>query len=171
MTALRSFNIHRQECRCSSPFICLLAAIFRKEVITIKQTKAQQSVLRSVKMKGYSYAGASHTKKNLKGFAVESGSPAEDINANNYTLRQRSRMLYMSAPLAAAALKRQRTNIIGASRRLTAKRSDLRRSRRKRGRGTHKRSSRCGRNVSRLAMQPESTTFMECNSSSLSLIR
>ena len=80
--------------------------------------KSQQSVLRSVKMKGYSYAGASHTKKNLKGFTVESGSPAEDINANNYTLRQRSRMLYMSAPIAAAALKRQRTNIIGAGLRL-----------------------------------------------------
>lgn len=72
----------------------------------------------SVQMKGYSYAGASHTKKNLKGFNVESGSPAEDINANNYTLRQRSRMLYMSAPIAAAALKRQRTNIIGAGLRL-----------------------------------------------------
>lgn len=71
-------------------------------------------------MKGYSYAGASHTKKNLKGFTVESGSPAEDINSNNYTLRQRSRMLYMSAPIAAGALKRQRTNIIGAGLRLKA---------------------------------------------------
>lgn len=69
-------------------------------------------------MKGYSHAGASYTKKNLKGFKVESGSPAEDINSNNYTLRQRSRMLYMSAPIAAAALKRQRTNIIGAGLRL-----------------------------------------------------
>ena len=68
--------------------------------------------------KGYSYAGASLTKKNLKGFTVESGSPAEDINANNYTLRQRARMLYMGAPLATAALKRQRTNIVGAGLRL-----------------------------------------------------
>ena len=64
--------------------------------------------------KGYSHAGASYTKKALKGFTVESGSPAEDINANNYTLRQRSRMLYMSAPIATGALKRQRTNIVGA---------------------------------------------------------
>ena len=68
--------------------------------------------------KGYSYAGASLTKKSLKGFAVESGSPAEDINANNYTLRQRARMLYMGAPLATGALKRQRTNIVGAGLRL-----------------------------------------------------
>lgn len=75
-------------------------------------------VIRPVVNKGYSYAGASHTKKALKGFNVESGSPAEDINANNYTLRQRSRMLYMSAPIAAAALKRQRTNIVGSGLRL-----------------------------------------------------
>ena len=73
-----------------------------------------------VRNKGYSYAGASHTKRALKGFEVESGSPVEDINANNYTLRQRSRILYMSAPLAAAALKRQRTNIVGAGLRLKA---------------------------------------------------
>lgn len=70
--------------------------------------------------KGYSHAGASLTKKSLRGFDVESGSPAEDINANAYTLRQRSRMLYMSAPLAAAALKRQRTNVVGAGLRLKA---------------------------------------------------
>ena len=49
---------------------------------------------------------------------MSSGSPVEDINANNYTLRQRSRILYMSAPLAAGALKRQRTNIVGAGLRL-----------------------------------------------------
>ena len=68
--------------------------------------------------KGYSHAGASYTKRAFKGFKVESGAPSEDINANNYTLRQRSRMLYMSAPIATAALKRQRTNIIGAGLRL-----------------------------------------------------
>ncbi len=68
--------------------------------------------------KGYSHGGASYTKKSLKGFRVESGSPAEDINANNYTLRQRSRILYQTAPIATAALKRQRTNIVGAGLRL-----------------------------------------------------
>ena len=73
---------------------------------------------RAVQNKGYSHGGASHTKKALKGFYVESGSPAEDINANNYTLRQRSRILYQTAPIATAALKRQRTNIIGSGLRL-----------------------------------------------------
>lgn len=68
--------------------------------------------------KGYSHAGASHTKRNFKGFDAVSGSPVEDINANNYTLRQRSRILYMSAPVATAALKRQRTNIVGSGLRL-----------------------------------------------------
>lgn len=69
---------------------------------------------------GYGQAGASYTKRSLQGFNVESLSPAEDINANNYTLRQRSRMLYMGAPIAAAALKRQRTNIVGSGLRLKA---------------------------------------------------
>lgn len=71
--------------------------------------------------KGYSHGGASQTKRSFKGFTVESGSPAEDINANNYTMRQRSRILYMTAPIATAALKRQRTNIVGPGLRLKSK--------------------------------------------------
>ena len=42
-----------------------------------------------------------------------SGSPREDIDDNNYTLRQRGRMLTMSAPIAASAVKTNRTNTIG----------------------------------------------------------
>ena len=68
--------------------------------------------------KGYSDAGASYTKRALKGFRAASGSAAEDINEANYTLRQRSRMLYMAAPIATAALKRQRTNVVGNGLRL-----------------------------------------------------
>ena len=68
--------------------------------------------------KGYADAGASYTKRALKGFRASSGSPAEDINEANYTLRQRSRMLYMAAPIATAALKRQRTNVVGNGLRL-----------------------------------------------------
>ncbi|NBH27661.1 phage portal protein [Lachnospiraceae bacterium] len=63
--------------------------------------------------KGYGQAGASHTKRALKGFVVQSGSPHEDIDLNNYTLRQRGRMLYMSQPIAASAVKTNRTNVIG----------------------------------------------------------
>lgn len=71
-----------------------------------------------VKARGYGDAGASHTKKALKGFNADSGHPNEDINENNYTLRQRARMLYMAAPVATAALKRQRTNVVGNGLRL-----------------------------------------------------
>lgn len=63
--------------------------------------------------KGYSEAGASTRKKALKGFIASSGSPREDIDYNNYTLRQRGRILTMSTPLAASAIKTNRTNIVG----------------------------------------------------------
>lgn len=63
--------------------------------------------------KGYGDAGASYAKKALKGFIAASGSPHEDIDAHNYTLRQRARMLYMAAPVATSAIKTNRTNVIG----------------------------------------------------------
>lgn len=71
--------------------------------------------------KGYGAAGASHTKRGVKGFQAESGSPREDIDANNGTLRQRSRMLYMSSPIAASGIKTNRTNTIGLGLRLNPK--------------------------------------------------
>lgn len=63
--------------------------------------------------KGYDQAGASITRRALKGFMPDSGSPNEDINRNNYTLRQRARMLYMAAPVATAAINTNRTKVIG----------------------------------------------------------
>ena len=63
--------------------------------------------------KGYGDAGASYLKKALKGFLAASGSPREDIDAHNYTLRQRARMLYMAAPVATSAIKTNRTNVVG----------------------------------------------------------
>lgn len=65
-------------------------------------------------VKGYSEAGASYTRRALKGFRPNSGSPNEDIQWNNATLRQRARMLYMSAPVATAAINTNRTNVIGS---------------------------------------------------------
>ena len=79
-----------------------------------KRTTPKSVTHSRVVAKGYSHAGASYTKRALKGFKVSSGAPSEDIDSNNYTLRQRSRILYMSAPIATAALKRQRTNIVGS---------------------------------------------------------
>lgn len=63
--------------------------------------------------KGYGQAGASLRKRALKGFRAVSGSTQEDIDNNNYTLRQRGRMLTMSAPIATSAIKTSRTNTIG----------------------------------------------------------
>lgn len=71
--------------------------------------------------KGYGQAGASHTKRSLKGFLAQSGSPQEDIDLNNYTLRQRGRILYMSQPVAASAIKTNRTNVIGLGLKLDPK--------------------------------------------------
>lgn len=65
------------------------------------------------KAKGYSEAGASATRRALKGFIPDSGSPNEDINRNNATLRQRARMLYMAAPVATSAINTNRTKVIG----------------------------------------------------------
>lgn len=64
-------------------------------------------------VKGYSEAGASQNRRALKGFKPNSGSPVEDINQNNGTLRQRSRMLFMASPVATAAINTNRTKVIG----------------------------------------------------------
>lgn len=63
--------------------------------------------------KGYGAAGASHSRRSTKGFKAQSGSPQEDIDLNNFTLRQRGRMLYMGAPIATSAVKTNRTNTVG----------------------------------------------------------
>lgn len=65
-------------------------------------------------VKGYSEAGASYTRRAMKGFCPNSGSPNEDIQWNNATLRQRARMLYMSAPVATSAINTNSTNVIGS---------------------------------------------------------
>ena len=65
------------------------------------------------KASGYSEAGASMNRRAFKGFTGVSSSPNEDINWNNFTLRQRARMLAMSSPLAASAIKTNRTKVVG----------------------------------------------------------
>ena len=71
--------------------------------------------------KGYGEAGASWRKKSVKGFNAPSGSPHEDIDFNNYTLRQRARMLYMAAPIATSAIKTNRTNVVGVGLKLKSR--------------------------------------------------
>lgn len=64
-------------------------------------------------VKGYSEAGASRTRRALKSFIPRSGAPKEDIDWNNYTLRQRGRMLYMASPVATSAINTNRTKVVG----------------------------------------------------------
>ena len=71
--------------------------------------------------RGYSSEGASTRKRALKGFRADSGSPIEDIDYNNSTLRQRARILYMGSPIATSAIKTNRTNVIGTGLRLNPK--------------------------------------------------
>ncbi len=62
--------------------------------------------------KGYSESGASHKRKALKSYNPISGSAQEDIDFNNYTLRQRGRDLFMSAPVATSAIRSVTTNAL-----------------------------------------------------------
>lgn len=62
---------------------------------------------------GYSEAGASRIRRALRGFTPRSTAPSEDIDQNNYTLRQRGRMLYMSSPVATSAINTNRTKVVG----------------------------------------------------------
>lgn len=83
------------------------------EVVTGKAAKASNS--------GYGDAGASWKKRVFKAFLASSISAHEDIDWNNHTMRQRSRMLYMAAPLATSAIKTNRTNVVGCGLKLQAK--------------------------------------------------
>lgn len=76
--------------------------------------RAQSQVIQTFMNSGYSESGASRRKKSVKGWTANSKSPQEDIDKNLDLLRQRSRDLYMSAPLATSAIKTNRTNVVGA---------------------------------------------------------
>ena len=62
---------------------------------------------------GYSNAGGSLTRRATRSFRPDSNSPSQDIDQNSATLRQRSRMLYMSSPIAASAINTNRTKVVG----------------------------------------------------------
>lgn len=69
---------------------------------------------------GYSHHGASRTKKSLRGWISRGGSTKEDIDENLELLRERSRDLYMGAPLATSSIKTTRTNVVGSGLKLKA---------------------------------------------------
>lgn len=84
-------------------------------------TQSAGGIAPAPKNKGYGDAGASWQKRALKSFLASSGSAQEDIDQNNDTMRQRARMLYMAAPVAASAIRTNRTNVVGVGLKLKAR--------------------------------------------------
>lgn len=70
---------------------------------------------------GYDESGASRKKKSMRGWNAESKNAFEDIDMNLDLLRQRSRSLFMNAPIATSAIKTTRTNVVGAGLRLKSR--------------------------------------------------
>lgn len=62
---------------------------------------------------GYENGAASRSKPWAKGWRTTAKSPREDINPSLDVMRARSRDLSISAPIASAAVKRVRTNVVG----------------------------------------------------------
>lgn len=89
------------------------AAALRRETARWKL----QSI-RAFRNSGYDESGAARNKNSMRGWRAYSKTPQEDIDKNIPVLRQRSRSLYMSAPLAVSAIKTNRTNIVGEGLRL-----------------------------------------------------
>lgn len=84
-------------------------------------TELRLDYVRKVRNSGYDQGGASHKKKSFKGWDAVSRSPLEDIDANLDTLRQRSRSLYMTSPLAVSAIKSKKVKEIGPGLRLKSR--------------------------------------------------
>ena len=83
-----------------------------------QRAKMNLELIKTFRNSGYDEAGASRSKNSMRGWIASSKTPQEDIDKNLPTLRQRSRSLYMSAPLAVSAIKTNRTNIVGEGLRL-----------------------------------------------------
>ena len=86
-----------------------IAAMSPERALRRQLARKKLQVLNS----GYGNYGANRTKGSTKGWMDGGGSSREDIEDNLPVLRQRSRDLYMGAPLATGAVKTYRTSVIG----------------------------------------------------------
>ncbi len=108
-----------------SPGTALKRARARYETINLEaQSEALKARLKilgtvlppgqdTVTNSGYSHGGASRRRTWAREWDSESGSAKRDIEENRKLLRERSRDLFMSAPLATGAVKSSRTSCIG----------------------------------------------------------
>lgn len=76
--------------------------------------KAQTDAINNYMNSGYSHGGASHSQTWSEKYLSSSYSAKSDIEENRKTLRERTRDLYMNAPLGTAAINTTRTNVVGA---------------------------------------------------------
>lgn len=84
-------------------------------VRAVKRVAARQILKNNeILNKGYGEHGASSRKKAFKGWLTSLGGPKTDIYEYRSKLVERSRDLYMGAPLARGALQTMQTNIVGA---------------------------------------------------------
>lgn len=84
-------------------------------------SRAKLKALRSITNSGYDEGAASTRKNSMKGWNADSSNAFNDIDKNLNLLRQRSRSLYMSSPLAVSAIKTNRTNIVGSGLKLKSR--------------------------------------------------
>lgn len=96
----------------------IIESVSPKAALQREYARQKLSIVKSIKNSGYDESGASKSKNSMKGWNAISKSPQEDIDKNLGTLRQRSRSLFTSAPIAVSALKTNRTNIVGMGLRL-----------------------------------------------------
>lgn len=93
------------------------ANFFDKIVAAVDPVKGYKRMAARTALKfvnsGYSEGGASHEKRWARGFNSESYSPQQDIDENQKTLRERSRMLEMNTPIGAAAVSSTTSKTIG----------------------------------------------------------
>lgn len=87
-----------------------IAAVAPVHAVKRAAARAALSVINS----GYGNYGANTTKKSMRGWSYHGGSAKEDIEDNLDVLRQRSRDAYMGIPVASAALKTMRTNVVAS---------------------------------------------------------
>lgn len=90
-----------------------IAVLNPEAALRREKARSYLEIIQKFKNSGYDESGASYSKNSMKGWNASSNSPQEDIDRNLNTLRQRSRSLMMSAPIAVSALKTNRTNIVG----------------------------------------------------------
>lgn len=88
---------------------------FFNPVAGVKREYARQvQKVMNPKNSGYDAGGASTTKRSMREFNAESFSPVSDIDYNLKILRERSRVLEMTSPLAAAAVNTTITKTVGS---------------------------------------------------------